>query len=540
MSRGDKPRRPTRRVKPPKVNAEELRRLAEEEVAQLEAEEAEAIKQESNVVDIGSDGRILEAPIPLGAPAAHAFPVSVLPDGIRDFVQAMADSFEVPVDLPGMLALGAISAAVQGKWKVSVRPGWNESLNLYIAVAMEPGEQKSSCFRSIFGPLHAYAHTLVEAWKRAVAPLESAASQRKRSEPKVELPPKPRMFVDDATPETVARLMTAHGERLVIASDEGTLFSMICGMYSKTPNNGVFLKAHDGGGYTVDRSDGEKHVALSNPLLTMALAIQPEMLRLLATKPELRGQGMVARFLYSIPKSNIGRKTFDGPPIDWHLRDAYDRIFALLLQSAPSDWTAPTPLRPMERRGKVGTIRFSPDAWEQLKNVCVGIDRQMLPGAKLHAIQDWASKFRGAIARIAGLFHVVRCVTSEVDPTTELVSFEDLQRAMVIGHYLLTHAHRAFATMEAETGERDAILVIEWIKREKLGFVTRRQIQRESPIRKGSKVASAIGLLVDRGYLEEIAKMPLSKGSGYRVIKVSAEQQSEACDTATGGENGDN
>lgn len=502
------------------------------EISAEEEAHQRAVQDEANG-DLHTDetGGPVESPIPFDTFERVPFPVHALPDGIREYVEAISASLEIPVDLPGVLVLGALSTAVQGKWTVEPKQGWREPLNLYLAVAMEPGEQKSGAFKSMFGPLWEYEAQLVAAWKAAVTPLEIANAQVKRGDPKVTIPPRPRLFVDDATQETVAQILSQQGERLAVASDEGTIFSIICGLYSKNPNNGVFLKSHDGGRYTVDRRDIEKHVVLRNPLLTMALALQPQMFRLLGSKPELRGQGMVARFLFSQPVSRIGSKDFDGPPVDWEVRDHYRRLILALAGMRPNAWKVPTDIRPLQPGDKPARIIFSEESWDWLKAVCIGIDRQCAPGGRLHLIQDWASKLRGAIARIAGLFHIVRCAYDHVDPESVQLELADLQAAMELGRYFLSQAHKAFATMESDPAEKDAEILGKWMRDHKYLHFTRRDVQRHSPIRKSARIDSALAVLLDRGHLEKVSRIPGSRSSGFKVIPLKA-----ASDVATEGE----
>ena len=49
------------------------------------------------------------------------FPVEALPPAVRAFVTQLADSLEVPVDLPAVLALGALASASQGKYEAQAR-----------------------------------------------------------------------------------------------------------------------------------------------------------------------------------------------------------------------------------------------------------------------------------------------------------------------------------------------------------------------------------------------------------------------------------
>ncbi len=81
------------------------------------------------------------------------FPVDALPPWVADMVMAVAEFTQTPLDLPGCLALAAMSTAAGGRAELEVRPGWREPLNLYTVVAMPPGSRKSAVFAAMIAPL---------------------------------------------------------------------------------------------------------------------------------------------------------------------------------------------------------------------------------------------------------------------------------------------------------------------------------------------------------------------------------------------------
>jgi hypothetical protein len=54
------------------------------------------------------------------------FPVDALPPWVADMVLAVAEFTQTPLDLPGCLALAALSTADGGRAELEVRPGWRE------------------------------------------------------------------------------------------------------------------------------------------------------------------------------------------------------------------------------------------------------------------------------------------------------------------------------------------------------------------------------------------------------------------------------
>jgi len=435
-----------------------------------------------------------------------------------------------------MLGLGVMAGALMGAWKGAPRPDWIEPLNLYIAVAMEPGEQKSAVYKAMIAPLRAYDKMLRDAWKRRVALIEKQNTELDKAD-RIAIPPMPRLFADDVTAEKLANMLASQGEQINIASDEGTVFDQICGIYSATPNNSIYLKGHGGDTYMIDRQVEAKNAILESPRININVAIQPEVVRGLKASGNLRGRGMWARFLFSCPATRVGTKTFDTTPVDPELRTAYHEFVQRLIRTVPASWHMFDALDPEQRiqSREPGIIRFSDEAWMDLREVLLRTDRQMLPGRPLHAIADWASKLRGAIVRIACAFHVAEC--AGIDPASQLVSSDTVRRAIAVGRYLLSHAQHAFGEMAASPVENMARQLLAWAKVNKRTSFTRRDAQRVRTFREGKALDEALSLLEEWGQIE----LKVSKKKMVTVVLLSTEgeEKSEHADPPLTGATGD-
>src|SRR5215208_6589142 len=150
------------------------------------------------------------------------------------------------------------------------------------------------------------------------------------------VPPLPRWLVDDATPEALAGLLATYG-RIALLSPEGDVFDQMGGRYSQAgPNLGVYLKGHAGDLLKVDRRRRPPEY-IERPCLTIGLTVQPEVLRGLAGRPGFGGRGLLARFLYSLPASLVGRRQSGAPPVPPAVADRY----ALELQALAVSLSAP-------------------------------------------------------------------------------------------------------------------------------------------------------------------------------------------------------
>ena len=443
-----------------------------------------------------------EAPpfLPLETPRdLPAFPLAMLPPIVATFVAQLAEYLECPVDLPACLALGALASVCMKRYEALPRVNWREPLNLYIAVALEPGESKSPAFKSVFAPLYALQKQQSEAWQAECKRIDARNATLGKKEPPEPKPMRPRLFVDDATPEKIGAVLAEQKERITLASDEGTAFQQMCGLYSKNgqANVGVYLKAHDGGHYIVDRMVRES-IHLEQPLMTVALAIQPTVIRELAKRPDLRQRGLWGRFVYSFPASRVGTQTYNTPPVDPQAQDAW-RSLVTHLGNSPLPETPPL-------------LRFSPEAWERLNAAAVEISRAQLPGGALFSVRDWAGKLRGFLTRVAGLLHVA----DELEPADVRVSVATVERALEIGRYFTRHALYTFnVEMALDPAEQAARGLWEAIRRKGWTRITTRDVCRAiKPLRKTADAVAALEVLVRQGCLE---RDTAHHGQAYRV-----------------------
>ena len=139
-------------------------------------------------------------------------------------------------------------------------------------------------------------------------------------------PIKPRLLADDATPEVLASLLTKHPQIAVI-SDESAAIDNFVGRYSEKGKANLHLacKAYTASPVTIDRRDREE--IIERPLLSITLFAQPLVLATVVGHGVARGQGLVGRFAYSIPRSLVGHRDPQEPPrVPAVLRDRWDQI----------------------------------------------------------------------------------------------------------------------------------------------------------------------------------------------------------------------
>jgi hypothetical protein len=329
---------------------------------------------------------------------------------------------------------------------------------------------------------------------KALAEAEGAAMTANE----ITVPPMPRLVADDVTPEAAASLLAEQGGRLAVLSSEGGIFTTLAGRYSGAPNLEVFLKGHAGDLLIVDRK-GREHECVEHPALTLGLAVQPDVLTDIAAMPGFRGRGLLARILYALPPSTVGRRKIGPPAAPEPVVTAYGtNLGALVLTLA--EWTDPA------------VLPLTPEANDAVLHLEETIEPRLLSGhGDLAPIVDWASKYVGAVVRIAGLLHLA----AHRDAARRPISADTIHAAARIGHYYLGHALAVFDLMGADPLIDHARHVLDWIARTGTQHFTRRELFRAMPRGRFAKVGDldpVLDLLDQHGYIRPRPAEPRPAG----------------------------
>jgi hypothetical protein len=174
-------------------------------------------------------------------------------------------------------------------------------------------------------------------------------------------------------------------------------------------------------------------------------------------------------------------------------------------------------------------IYFSPEACGRLERFSEDLEPRLSAGSDLGPICDWANKLAGGIARVAALLHLAGCrehsgysgncgspseSTSEAKPVHHGYSGKDgkieievetIDRSILIGRYLLTHAQAAFAFMGTDPEIENAKQLLSWIVDHRVSKFTKRDAWQATRgrFKKASELDAPLLLLIEHGYLAE-------------------------------------
>jgi hypothetical protein len=392
-----------------------------------------------------------------------------LPGIFGKFAAGLATATETPESLSVMTILGVISTAIAKRFVISPIEGWRESINIYTLIALPPANHKSLVLNTCTRPL--------VQWEKEQTVKTESYIKRQRSERKTkekiidglrikaartkdpieqqylinevarkeadlpEIATLPVLFINDATPESLTTLIHEQQGRLGIFSDEGGILETLAGLYNNgIANVDIILKGIDGGEVRVQRKDRSITV---NPSLTIVLTVQPSVIQNMGEKRAYLGNGTLERFLYVLPKSKLGYRTHDKPPLSTEIDNAYQEKIKNLLNHFSSPEKSPTE--------QLYTLKLAPAALTHWRNFQATIEEELRPEGKFSSCQGWAGKICGFTLRIAGLLHV-----AEHGSDNLTISDSTMMNALQIALLLTEHATAAFGLMGADQATQDA------------------------------------------------------------------------------------
>lgn len=101
-------------------------------------------KENTNSTAPPLDGHNWELPIPFNSVTLPTFPIHCLPPVLCDYVAAVSEATQTPLDMAAVAALAVMAVCAQGKYAVQGKPDWLEPLNLYAVIVANPAERKSA------------------------------------------------------------------------------------------------------------------------------------------------------------------------------------------------------------------------------------------------------------------------------------------------------------------------------------------------------------------------------------------------------------
>lgn len=431
-------------------------------------------------------------------PLSVSFPTEAFPAGIEKYLKSVVAYSQVDTAMTFSAALATFALCMQGKYMVSYPSGngWKEHLCLYLVIVAEPGETKSGTFGAVNRPIRAWQDEKRADYeksrnlylqekqakeekqknlKKAIANLKTPPEKQQQYHEELkaitdeltelQAPISPNFIVADTTMEALADLMMETGGSAGVFGSEGDFFKIITGLYNHgvCSNLQLILNAYDGDSYMMRRVTRDTY--LQRPLLSFCLMLQPNLYQETFANAELRGRGLLARFLTCTPKSMAGKRDKRSTAtLDAVNYVAYEKAMAYFLNLQQDSEKEPP------------VLTWEQDAKERMLDYMQTIENSMGKGQPMEDCKDYANKASAVAMRIAGILHLLQTWEQEEIPP---ISKETTEKAIKVHRFFFAEKLkeiREFETREAKLEEK----LLERIKKEtilkKKAFVSVREI----------------------------------------------------------------
>lgn len=452
-------------------------------------------------------------PVPLTEPMPP-FPVDALPGDLGEFVSAVSESTQTPLELPAGLALAVLAAAAQKVVTLRVRRDYGESLSLSVSVVLQPSERKSVVEGQMAAPLRAHEARLQEdarplvlesrrrldilkmRRRRLVAELAKSDTPQPSLElmlvevdreiSAVEQVVMPRLLADDVTPQSLVALMAEQDGRIAVISSEGAPLEAMVHRGGRSGALDVFLKGYSGDPMSVDRKSGTR-ISIAAPALSVGVTVQPSVIRRLARDAAVRERGLLSRFLFFYPNPRAGRREVVVTPVSESVQRVYADTVGRLLR-----------IPVVRQRGEIiaQSLALSDGAYDGFLQFAEAIEPRVGPGGDLE-LCGWGGKLPGQMLRIAALLHLVSNGMSQ--PVTP----NAVDSAIRIATFLIPHAKAAFGLMAIDPRVEDALHIARMMHTKGISQISQRDLGElvKGRVKPLARFELAMGLLVRHGFM---------------------------------------
>ncbi len=419
-----------------------------------------------------------------------------------------------PVDYVALSVLGVAASLIGAKRRVqpfSTSPQWREPAILWLAPVGDPSSNKSPAIDAAIEPLKGMEAELAELHKSTLlafqAVAERARAERKEWEGQVKTatkeglatpplpvaaddpdePQRPRLVVQDATPEALGVILAGNPNGTLHLRDE--LAGWLMSFERYTPGGREFwLEAYGGRPHVIDRKGVAKPLSIPFNGVTVLGGIQPE--KLADCLLDSTDDGLVARFLWAWPD-----------PVPYHRprsvadRGRLERVYRRLLSLTTG------------QDGACVTLHLSDDAADLFERWIQ--DTAAGAGDTSGLYKGFCGKNRGLALRLALVVELLAWADCG-GPEPAAVDVRTLAAVLAfIEDYAKPTALRVFGDAALPKAERSAVAVARYIRRKKPRTVNGRELRRDSSLpmlKTAEDVDEALEALVEAGWVRKPAE----------------------------------
>lgn len=457
------------------------------------------------------------------------FPVECLPERVLPFVFAVSEATNTDPAFAALPLMAVLGAAVGTSRAVMPKAGWRIFPSIYAANIGRSASGKSPAQALVNEAIHPIVDELNEENRQAAEEHQEAKARHlsdrsKKGYPPPDPPPAKRFRVGDTTIQALAVILHANPRGVVGLIDElaGWFGSFTrCSNTKESTDRPLWLSLFDSGSLEVDRKTGDqKHLSVRNTMACIAGGIQPRIIKAAMTEENIHS-GLFPRILLAYPPDRLTQWS-DAEVSDSQIADLTALLRALRAYE-PTEVNGQR-LPVLNRLTAEARTRFITYFNANRHRAFTADDAEAATTTKL---ESYALKF-------AHLRHLCRFAGRD---DSAPVSLADVEAGIVLADWFLNEFHRVRALLGEPERLQGQRRLVAWIRRERGGSVTPRDLQRSDGRRYPDTTAARARLeqLAADGFGEwETRKASNNKTVEWFVLHPETPSDARQCPTVSG------
>ncbi len=469
------------------------------------------------------------------------FPVSELPFGFRSFVDAAAKAIGCDQSYVALPLLSGLAASIGTSCRIQIKHDWSEPAIVWTAIVGESGTSKSPAIEAALRPVRAHQRDafaehaeLKDEFDETLLRYDRDLAGWKKSGctgPAPEAPEEPtpdRFWIDDATTESLLKLLQENPRGLLMVRDE--LAGWFAGFdryaASKGGDASRWIEMFGARPIVVDRK-GVGSLYVHSAAVSVCGGIQPSILKR-SLSQEHRDSGLAARLLLAYPPRTPKRWTEDSitPEIERTVSQAFSRLYGIDPDCDHEGRDKPH-LIPLSTDGKREWIEFFNQHAEQ---------QARLSGDEAAAF----AKLEGYAARFALIIHLSKWALGEDEVPTPLtpISASSIRAGVTITRWFGNEAQRVYAMLSESKKDAELRSLVEVVSKAGGSMSGRELMQARRGFQTVQEAETCLHSIVEHGWGVWIT--PKREGTGRpkaRRVLINAVYKTTKphSDTARGG-----
>lgn len=421
------------------------------------------------------------------------FPLKAFPASLQTPIEKIAYYQQVPLSMAGFAVLSAVAHIGQGFMDASYIGQGSMPASLFLLIQAESGTGKSQTIKLANHAIKQHIQNQIEQYKKDLQEYKEQTANKNKKERDEYLNHHHKPIDPDNvfSSGTVQGVMTGFVDgsytNASYTADEASAFFNGSSLKSETAKASVGEICSiysDGKAERRLAGNADKPKTAYHCRLSMYLAGQPAVLKEVLENPELIEQGLLPRFLISIPQAlGANRQLVTQNPYD-------DKDLQQYWQNLTHFLEMPTP-KPKERQA----MGWNTEALAKMREYWQ-INTAREADANLYKYRAFTRRLTENACRIASLFAWYN--------RNDVIRIDDAKGAILLAEYSLNEVRRY---SDITTDTTDAEKVLEWLiktaKKQKTGVLKLSEVQSNIPksLRPKEILNPALELLNDNNYI---------------------------------------